>query len=318
MNGGRYKRGKGGLADYLRLLRVNHYIKNILVFVPGFFSLRFFEKSSVAVFCLGFVIFCILSSIVYVINDIKDIEKDSRHGIKRLRPLASGKISVRRAAAAVFLLALVLLVLMAALKNTVENIDFRAAAGFLTLYLALNIAYSCGAKNIPIVDIAILASGYVIRVFFGAALIGENISVWLYLTITVGSLYLGLGKRRNEINCAGNSSETRPVIKFYSHNFLDKNMYMCQALCVVFYALWSIDGATLQRLQTGAFVYTIPLVLTILFKYSLDIETDSDGDPTSIILNDRPLLLLCALYIAAAFLIVYINRPGVMNVKGIL
>jgi 4-hydroxybenzoate polyprenyltransferase len=318
MNGERYKKEKGCPVDYLRLLRVNHYIKNCLVFVPGFFSLSFFERRSVAVFCVGFAVFSILSSIIYVINDIRDIEKDRHHGIKRLRPLASGKIPVRRAAAAVFLLMPVLVILMVVLKNTAENIDFRAAAGYLTLYLALNIVYSCGAKNVPIVDIAILASGYVIRVLFGAALIGEGISVWLYLTITVGSLYLGLGKRRNEINGAGNSGETRPVIKFYSHNFLDKNMYMCQTLCVVFYALWSIDGATVQRLHTGAFVYTIPLVLIILFKYSLDIETDSDGDPTSIILNDRPLLLLCALYIAAAFFIVYINRPGIMNVKEII
>jgi 4-hydroxybenzoate polyprenyltransferase len=316
MNGGWNKKHRGGFRDYLRLLRVNHYIKNFLVFVPGFFSLSFFERRSAAVFCLGFLVFSVLSSIVYIINDIRDIEKDRHHGIKRLRPLASGKIPVRRAVAAVSVLTLVLVILTVALKNTPGNMDFQAAAGFLTLYLALNIAYSYGAKNIPIVDIAILASGYVIRVLFGAALIGEGISVWLYLTITVGSCYLGFGKRRNEINGAGNSGETRPVIKLYSHNFLDKNMYMCQALCVVFYALWSIDGATVQRLHTSAFVYTIPLVLIILFKYSLDIETDSDGDPTSIILNDRALLFLCALYIAAAFFIVYINRADPAVIRG--
>jgi hypothetical protein len=97
-------------------------------------------------------------------------------------------------------------------------------------------------------------------------------------------------------------------MRFYSHDFLDKNMYMCQALCVVFYALWSIDAATVQRLHTSAFVYTIPLFLIILFKYSLNIETASDGDPTSIVLHDKMLLLLCAVYLVWAFCIIYLNR----------
>jgi hypothetical protein len=124
--------------------------------------------------------------------------------------------------------------------------------------------------------------------------------------ITVGAFYLGLGKRRNEIT--GTGTETRAVMRFYSHNFLDKNMYMCQALCVIFYALWSIDAATVQRLHTGAFVYTIPLFLLILLKYSLSIEADSDGDPTSIVLHDKALLLLCAVYGVWAFCLIYLNR----------
>jgi hypothetical protein len=126
--------------------------------------------------------------------------------------------------------------------------------------------------------------------------------------ITLGAYYLGLGKRRNEITGTEKGSKTRAVMRFYSHNFLDKNMYMCQALCVVFYALWSIDAATVQRYHTNAFIYTIPLVLIILLKYSLRIEADSDGDPTSIVLHDKLLLLLCAVYMVWVFCIVYFNR----------
>jgi hypothetical protein len=148
----------------------------------------------------------------------------------------------------------------------------------------------------------------VLRVLFGALIIGSSISVWLYLVITLGAYYLGLGKRRNEITGAGGGGETRAVMRFYSHNFLDKNMYMCQTLSVVFYALWSIDTATVQKLHTGAFVYTIPLVLIILLKYSLNIETASDGDPTSIVLHDKLLLFLCAVYLVWAFCIIYLNR----------
>jgi 4-hydroxybenzoate polyprenyltransferase len=176
----------------------------------------------------------------------------------------------------------------------------------LLLYFFINLSYSFGLKNIPIVDIIILASGYVIRVLFGAVIIDVEVSVWLYLTVTTGAFYMGLGKRRNEIIKNGN--ETRTVMRFYSHNFLDKNMYMCQALCLVFYALWSVDPITIQRLNTNAFVYTIPLVLIILLKYSFNIEADSDGDPTSIVLQDKILLLLCIIYVITAFCIVYFNR----------
>jgi 4-hydroxybenzoate polyprenyltransferase len=175
--------------------------------------------------------------------------------------------------------------------------------------MLLNIGYSLGLKNIPIVDITILASGYVIRVLFGALIIGTGISVWLYLTITLGAYYLGFGKRRNEM--IKNGTGTRAVMQFYSHNFLDKNMYMCQALCVVFYALWSIDSVTIQKFNTTAFVYTIPFVLIILFKYNLNIEADSDGDPTSVLLHDKVIALLCAAYIVCAFFIIYANRTAV-------
>jgi 4-hydroxybenzoate polyprenyltransferase len=169
----------------------------------------------------------------------------------------------------------------------------------------LNIAYSFGLKNIPLLDVVILASGYVLRVFFGTLIIDSYMSIWLYLTLTLGAFYLGFGKRRNEII----KKETgRTVIQFYSHNFLDKNMYMCQSLCVVFYALWSIDKGTVARLNTNAFVYTIPLILVILFKYNLTIETDSDGDPVSVILKDKILILLCAIYICTVFLIILISR----------
>jgi 4-hydroxybenzoate polyprenyltransferase len=166
--------------------------------------------------------------------------------------------------------------------------------GLLVFYGVLNIAYSHGLKNIPIVDVTVLAMGFVTRVFFGAVIVGTDISVWLYLTITVGAYYLGFGKRRNEI--AKKETGTRKVMQFYSHSFLDKNMYLCMALCVMFYSLWSIDPLTVEKFGTAAFVYTVPLLLIILFKYSLDVEADSDGDPTSVILHDKVLLVLLGLY----------------------
>jgi 4-hydroxybenzoate polyprenyltransferase len=296
------------LKDYAGLLRFHHYIKNLLIFIPLFFSFGFFNIRALAVSATGFVIFSVLSSIVYVLNDIQDREKDRLHPTKRLRPLAAGKIPVSRARVILWVLTAVLIILVSLLGILENRLTTWLGVGLLAVYLALNVGYSYGLKNIPLVDISILASGYVIRVLFGALIIGSAISVWLYLMITVGAYYLGLGKRRNEITTTGKEGETRAVIRFYSHNFLDKNMYMCQALCVVFYALWSIDTATVQRLHTNAFVYTIPLFLIIVLKYSLNIETASDGDPTSIVLHDKLLLMLCAVYLVWAFCIIYFNR----------
>jgi 4-hydroxybenzoate polyprenyltransferase len=293
------------IKDYAALLRVRHWIKNVLIFIPLFFNINIFYIPHILSTAFGFVCFSLLSSIVYILNDIKDIEKDRRHSTKCHRPLASGRIPVPHALVTVAVLSLILVGLLALLSNQNALYNFKSI-GLLLAYMLLNIGYSWGLKNIPIVDVTILASGYVIRVLFGALIIGVDISVWLYLVITMGAYYLGLGKRRNEI--AGAETEKRAVMRFYSHNFLDKNMYVCQTLCVVFYALWSIDSATVQKIHTNAFVYTIPLILIILLKYSLNIETNSDGDPTSVVLHDKTLLLLCAVYAICAFCILYVNR----------
>jgi decaprenyl-phosphate phosphoribosyltransferase len=220
--------------------------------------------------------------------------------------LASGEISVPHAIVILVILSTLLIVFLIMLRIQGNHLYNLKPIGLMLLYMVLNIAYSWGLKNIPIVDVTILASGYIIRVLFGSMIIGVNISVWLYLMITLGAYYMGLGKRRNEIT--GNETETRAVMKFYSHNFLDKNMYVCQALCVVFYALWSIDSVTIERFHTSAFVYTIPVILIIFLKYSLNIETDTDGDPTSVLLGDKVLLSLCGAYIICAFCIIYLNR----------
>jgi len=294
------------MRNYFRLLRVHHWIKNILVFIPLFFSLSFFDASVVKTAVLGFLSFSLLSSIVYILNDIRDIEKDRLHSSKCHRPLASREISVFQAVVFLVILAAVLIVLLVMFRICGNSLFSLKSVGLMLLYMALNIAYSLGLKNVPIVDVTILASGYVIRVLFGSLIIGVNISVWLYLFITLGAYYMGLGKRRNEIS--GNETITRAVMKFYSHNFLDKNMYMCQALCMVFYTLWSIDSVTVERFHTSAFIYTVPLVLIIFLKYSLNIETGYDGDPTSVILGDKILLVLCVVYIISAFCIIYLNR----------
>jgi len=288
------------------LLRIHHWIKNVLVFIPFFFTAGLFNVSLVTSVVSGFICFSLLSSIVYILNDIRDIENDRLHSSKCSRPLASGQISIPHAVIVVAVLCAALIALLVMVRVMGNRLYNLKSIGLLLLYMLINIAYSWGLKNIPIVDVTILASGYVLRVLFGALIIGVNVSIWLYLVVTLGAFYLGLGKRRNEIN--GDQKGARSVMRFYSHNFLDKNMYVCQALCVVFYALWTVDAVTIEKFNTSAFIYTIPMIFVIFLKYSLNIETDTDGDPTSVLLGDKVLLSLCGAYIICALCIIYLNR----------
>jgi 4-hydroxybenzoate polyprenyltransferase len=291
------------VSEYLKLLRVKHYIKNTLIFVPLLFSRTFVERQNIITCLYGFVCFSLCCSAVYSINDIKDVEKDRKHTTKSKRPLAAGAISKRSAVitAIVLLLCIIAVIAISGIyRNSVEAICI------LVLYFLLNIAYSFGLKNIPILDIAIIASGFILRIIFGGLIIHVAISFWLYLVISTGAFYLGFGKRRNEISAQKN--ETRVVSKVYSYNFLDKNMYVSQGLAIVFYSLWSIDPETVARFHSSAFIYTIPLVFIILLKYSLSVETDADGDPTIIMFHDKVLFGLILLYILIAVVIVIMGN----------
>ncbi len=286
------------MKNYLKLMRVHHYIKNLLVFAALACSGQFFVLEKLSAEICAFISFCMASSVVYIINDIRDAEKDRWHPVKCKRPVAAGIISVKNA----YFLALVLF--MAAV--VCNSLIFHAASFcLLLLYLVLNFAYSFGLKNIPIVDITILVSGFLIRILYGAFVAEITISNWLYLTVIAIAFYFSLGKRRNELKQL-NGGETRQVLKAYPINFLDKNMGMCLTLANVFYALWSMDERTMSLYDNQYLIFTVPIILLITMKYSFDIEGDSDGDPVEVLLHDRVLFLLCVFYLAIMFLILYL------------
>lgn len=285
------------MKHYIKLMRVHHYIKNLLVFAALACSGQFFNFEKLLSAVLGFVAFCMVSSVVYIINDIRDKEKDQKHPTKCNRPIAAGKVSVKSA----WILAAILLIAAAVCNYFAFSVS---SSLLLLLYLGLNLAYSLGLKNIPIVDIAILVSGFLIRILYGAIVTDIAISNWLYLTVIAIAFYFALGKRRNELKQLG-GSETRTVLKSYPLNFLDKSMSMCLTLANVFYALWSMDEKTTSFYNNNYLIFTVPVVLLITLKYSLSIEGDSDGDPVEVLLHDKILLLLCGLYLAIMFFILY-------------
>lgn len=291
--------GKKSIIQYLKLMRVHHYLKNLLIFSSIIFSRNLFDFYLLKITIIGFISFSILASIVYIINDIKDVEKDRKHPKKCKRPIASGAVSVKSA----YVLAGILFIIGMLLNVYICKTN---VAGWIVLlgYLLINFAYSMKLKNLPIIDITILALGFLFRVLYGSIIINIEISNWLYLTVLAISFYLGLGKRRNELKTQGD--KTRKVLKYYNNSFLDKNMYMCLAVTIVFYSLWCVDPMTIAKYAHNYLIYTVPLVMIICMKYSLNIEGESDGDPINVLLGDKLLITLISVYVIVIFFLIYI------------
>lgn len=271
------------MKAYLKLMRIKHYIKNLLVFAPMFFARSILNFDLWTKVGIGFLAFCFISSIVYIINDIHDIEKDKQHPIKKNRPLPSGLIRVEQA----WMLAMVLFIVSGVLIYLVNDL---LAAVILYGYLLMNLAYSLYLKRVPIVDVTIIMIGFILRIIYGGELASIQLSNWLILTVMAISYYLALGKRRNELNRNGNQS--RDVLEHYNAEFLDKMMYVMLTLFIVFYSLWTVSIAESSYLL----IWSIPLVILVVMKYSLIIENNSYGDPADVLFSDPVLIGLVLVY----------------------
>ncbi len=286
------------IKEYLKLIRVKHYVKNLLIFLPLFFSGLYKDIDKTLICIAGFIFFCLVSSIIYVINDMSDIEKDRLHETKKNRPLASGAISIKSAYAVIFSLVFCCLLLIGVLIFLNGNLY---ALLLPLLYVIINILYSKGLKNVVLLDVVILVSGFLIRLFFGGILVDAEVSNWLYLTVMSGAFYMGFGKRRNEF--IRNKEKTRKVLKYYNKDFLDKSMYVCLTLTIVFYSMWTVDPVIVGKLGNQLLIWTVPLLMIILFQYSLSVEKDSDGDPVEVLVNSKSLMATVLIYVIAIILI---------------
>lgn len=287
------------MREYIKLIRPHHYVKNILIFLPLVFSGQLFKLELLIKSIIGVLSFCLICSVVYIMNDIKDIEFDRHHTTKCNRPIASGAIAPSSAIVLAVLFLLISTILNAYFNNKIE------AWIILILYFAINVGYSIfGLKHIPLVDIIILVTGFILRVFFGSVITNILISNWLYLTVIAISFYCSLGKRRNEIKCEEPNC-TRRVLKRYNQSFLDKNMYMCLTLAIVFYSLWCVDPGTIAHHKNSNAIWTVPLILILAIRYSMIIENNSDGDPVEVIIKDKVLLILGLIYVVCMCFIIY-------------
>ncbi len=270
------------LKQYVKLVRVHHYIKNLLIFFPLFFSVDLLDLSLLGNCLLGFAGFSFLSSVVYIFNDLRDIESDRLHTEKRRRPLASGAVSKKSA----LILAAVFGALAVSTQIFISSRRLYCVV-VLCIYFLINFFYSMGGKHFSIIDIFLLVGGFFLRLYYGSVLTGIPISGWMYLTIVSLSFYLVLGKRRNEL--LQQKDKTRKVLTQYNYNFLDKMMYMFLGMTLVFYSMWLVGNS-------NRFLYlTIPLVMIICMQYSLLVERSSSGDPVDVLLSSKLLLLFVVL-----------------------
>ena len=282
------------MKKYLKLMRVKHYIKNFLIFLPLIFNGNLFNGKLFFITFIGFISFSLLASSIYIFNDLYDYENDCKHPLKKNRPIASGEVS--KATAKQLLLILVLLSfcipLVLYLLNYINQKSLIASLIILSIYFIINILYSIKMKHIPIIDIILLALGFILRVYFGGSLGNIEISSWLNLTILSFSLYLVIGKRKGEL---AKNKKSRPVLKYYTLEFLDKFMYTFLTLTLVFYSLWCQNLSTVNSYA----IYSIIFIIFIVMKYSLNIEDDNNdylSDPVEVLLHDKILIIAIIVY----------------------
>ena len=285
---------------YFQLLRVPQWIKNLFVFVPLMFSLHLFEADYFLASLKAFVIFCLASSFIYIINDIIDIDADAVHPTKKFRPLPSGKISKQSAWITSILIFLFLILL-----SFISPIEFIY---FLASFILLNIIYSVYFKHIVILDVFSIAAGFTIRVLAGAAIIGVPVSSWLVLTTMFISLFLGVMKRHSELEQITESEKTptRKVLAEYSLTFTNQMATVAAAGVIICYALYTVSQRTVSVFGTENLIYTTPFVVFGIFRFMyLEYLNQKGENTTQIMLTDLPMILTVLFYVATTVFIVY-------------
>ena len=288
------------LSNLLKLIRLPQWIKNLFVFVPLIFSKNLFREEYLITTILAFFIFCLTSGIVYIINDIADVESDRLHPQKKSRPIASGKTTVRQA----IITAAILFVIIILFAQKF-NIQFIALVG---LYFILNILYSLVLKNIVLLDIFSIAAGFMIRVLAGAFVINVEVSSWLILTTMFISIFFAVMKRRSELNLAENVEfiATRKVLQHYSLNFADQMATIASAGVIICYALYTVAERTVTIFRTDNLIYTTPFVVFGIFRYMYLIYMNKKGENTTeIMISDPAMIVNFLLYILTTTLIIY-------------
>lgn len=284
---------------FLISMRPEQWIKNAFVFLALIFSRNLFHPELLLNVSVGFILFCLASSSVYIFNDIRDRDYDRAHPEKSKRPIAAGLLRVEGIGIIAFLLASVSL----AAAYLINSLFFFV----LATYLIINLFYTVGLKNVVILDVMCIASGFVLRVFAGTVLAGVAATDWLYIcTITI-SLLLGFSKRRQELAVLGdNAGNRRKVLSEYSLPFLDQMIGVATACTVMSYALYTISPETVARFGTRNLISTIPFVLYGIFRYLYLLHKKNlGGNPASTILKDNPLVLNSLLWLAAVVFIIY-------------
>ena len=283
----------------LTSLRPEQWTKNLFVFAGVLFGGHLLDIQAMVRALAAFAVFCALSGVVYIFNDLADRSGDQRHPLKRLRPIASGRLSPTKALVAAIVLGLAALAAAVLLS---PMFALLAAS-----YVVLLVAYSLALKHLVIIDALTIAAGFVLRAAAGAVAVFVPISHWLLVCTTLLALFLVLSKRRHELTLLADAATThRPILEEYSPYLLDQMIAVVTASTLVAYSVYSTSAETAERLRTTRLGLTIPFVLYGIFRYLYLVhQKRAGGSPADLLLTDRPLLACVGLWALCVALILY-------------
>ncbi len=285
--------------DLWRLTRPTQWSKNTVLFAALIFSKHLFVPADVATVLTAFLCFCCVASGAYVMNDIRDCERDRQHPLKSQRPLPSGRVARSTASGLAF-----------GLMTTGVAGSFSLGTGFgalVAFYLALQVAYTFALKEMVILDVMAIATGFVVRAVAGGVVIGVPVSPWLIICTFLLALFLGFSKRRHElVLLEDRATDHRAALREYSPYFLDQMISVVTASTVVAYAIYTASPEVREKLGTDKLYLTIPFVLFGIFRYLYLVhQRELGGNPTQLLLSDQPLLIDVALWIVTASIVLY-------------
>lgn len=291
------------MTSVVRLLRPMQWLKNFFIFAPLIFSKHLFDEAYLFSAGQAFLVFALLSSTVYILNDIADREMDRLHPTKRNRPIASGAISIPRAISIAVVLLVIILVLIARMN---PKFIFIAA-----VYFALNIGYSFFLKHIILVDVFIVAAGFMLRVLAGAYAINVQVSEWLVLCTLFISLFLSISKRRAELMMVRNAVgyEGRVVLRDYDPEFLDQMITVAASGVAISYALYTVAERTISVFGTSSLIFTTVFVLFGIFRYLYLVRVrKTEDNPTHMLTTDPVTIINVVAWFAVCVTIIYFTE----------
>ncbi|ASK32224.1 decaprenyl-phosphate phosphoribosyltransferase [Chryseobacterium sp. T16E-39] len=295
------------MKKYLKLLRVEQWVKNLFVFVPLFFSGNIKNLDLLSKSIFAFIIFSLAASMVYILNDYNDIEADRQHPEKRRRPLASGAVSKSKAIGILLGLVIIDIVLILFAQFYFEEVLWKFAT-IIGFYFVMNLAYTFKLKHVPIIDIFIIAIGFVLRVLAGGYITGISISQWAILLTFVLALVLAIGKRRGELINAQVSGKTRKALDGYNVQFADIALSISVTLAIMCYLMFTLSPEVQAKFHERVFYTVIFVVFAFLRYLQQTLVYNRTESPTKIVYRDRYIQVTLLLWVATFLIQIYFKK----------
>ncbi|MBP8824359.1 MAG: decaprenyl-phosphate phosphoribosyltransferase [Flavobacteriales bacterium] len=291
-------KGSFGLGTLMRLLRVQQWVKNGFVFFPAFFAAVILREDVVQRTLIGFFCFSLAASAVYLLNDLRDVGQDRLHPEKRRRPIAAGEVST---AVVPWISGLLAVAALAGAWCTEPRFGWVVA-----VYMGMNFLYSMGLKHVPILDVSIIAAGFLLRIHAGGILARVPVSQWIELITFLLALFLALAKRRDDLVLTLGPGEVRASLRGYNLPFVDAGMITLAAVVVQSYIMYTVSSEVTGRLGSEkVYITSVFVVLGILRYFQLTLVEMRTGDPSRLVFQDRPIRLIILGWLLSFAIILY-------------